>query len=127
MRTMTLAAVRQKWETRRDEWRRLRVSVDGEQVALEVLADLDALERSAALELLTLAEASQLGGYSVDHLQRLVAAGQIANAGKPRAPRIQRGEVPLKPGYLRPDPAGRQFDARRRIVASVANRTTEAS
>jgi hypothetical protein len=124
---MTLADLRAKWEARRAEHARLDSHVSAERLIADVLADLDALERSAAFELLTLGEASELSGYSVDHLQRLVATGQIANAGKPRAPRIRRGDVPRKPGYLRTDSAGRQFDARRRIVASVATRTTEAS
>ena len=62
--------------------------------------DLEATLRSAALEDLTLTEASELSGYSVDHLARLVRDGKIPNAGRPRAPRIRRGDLPRRAGTL---------------------------
>jgi len=94
----------------------------------EVLADLAALEHSLTSESVTLKEAGLLGGYSVDHLQRLVSAGDIENVGRKGRPRIRRGDVPTKPGHALPSTAaGDQLDARRRIVASVATGQTEAS
>ena len=45
-------------------------------------------------------EASRLGGYSVDALQRMVAAGRIDNAGRKGKPRIRLAHVPQKPGYV---------------------------
>lgn len=47
----------------------------------------------------TLKEASEIGGFSVDHLQRLVASGRLANLGRKGKPRIRREDVPLKPGH----------------------------
>jgi hypothetical protein len=51
-------------------------------------------------ELLTLKHAAQISGYSTDHLGRLVRYGSIPNLGRPRAPRIRRGDLPIKPGTL---------------------------
>lgn len=48
-------------------------------------------------EALTLQEAAEESGYSADHLGRLVRDGKIPNAGRPGAPRIKRGDLPLKP------------------------------
>jgi hypothetical protein len=66
----------------------------------------------------TLAEASRLGGYSIDHLQRLVASHKLDNVGQKHRPRIRRGDVPQKPGYLPPALGDGHFSDRRRIVAS---------
>lgn len=49
-------------------------------------------------EAVTLKDASRLGGYSVDALQRMVAAGRIPNAGRKGKPRIRLGDIPKKPG-----------------------------
>jgi hypothetical protein len=48
----------------------------------------------------TLREASRCGGYSIDALQRMVAAGRIENAGRKGRPRIRVRDVPKKPGYI---------------------------
>lgn len=52
-------------------------------------------------EPLTLSEAAELSGYSEDHLRHLVAGGTVPNAGRKGAPRIRRGDVPVKPGHTR--------------------------
>ena len=51
---------------------------------------------------LTLAEAAEWGGYSTDHLGRLVRAGKIRNAGRLGSPRVRRADVPIKTGYVAP-------------------------
>ena len=51
-------------------------------------------------ESVTLAEASRLGGYSIDALQRMVASGKIENAGRKGRPRIRLAHVPTKPGHV---------------------------
>lgn len=74
----------------------------------------------------TLREASLAGGYSVDHLQRLVAAGKLENIGRRNRPRIRRADIPTKPGRgLHAAPDGAQFSARRRIVASASTNHKE--
>lgn len=49
-------------------------------------------------ELLTLTEAATESGYSEDHIRHLVSEGRIPNAGRKGAPRVRRGDLPLKPG-----------------------------
>ena len=116
---MTLAELRQRWTQRRDEWRRLGVQVDGAKLAEEILAELEQLD-AAGEQLLTLVEAAAECGYSADHLGRLLRDGVIANAGRPRAPKIRRRDLPNKPGSF-PHGHGAAIITgdRRRIAASV--------
>lgn len=117
---MTLTELVIRWQSRRDEWARLGVSIDGEKVAAEIIADLNCLSRELTSESVTLREASALGGFSVDWIQHLVAAGQIENVGRKHRPRIRRSDVPVKPGYrLHNDAENSQFSERRRIAASI--------
>lgn len=125
---VTLFALIARWRGRQDEWSRLGAAVDGAKVAAEVVGDLEALQRAQSSAVVTLREASLIGGYSLDHLQRLVAGGQLENVGRKGRPRIRRDDVPVKAGHnLRGSVDPSQLDARRRIVASVAIRTTEES
>ena len=118
----TVSELVSKWEARHDEWRRLGVHVLGAALADEILTDLHDLSRANALVPVTLREASLISGYTVDHLQRLVASGQLENIGRKGRPRIRRGDLPAKPGHrLPPSAESDQFTVRRRIVASVTN------
>src|SRR5438105_3726662 len=47
----------------------------------------------------TIKEAAALGGFSVDHIQRLVSSGRIDNVGRKGRPRVRRDDVPTKPGH----------------------------
>lgn len=46
--------------------------------------------------ILSLNEAARESGYSAEHLQRLVANGDIPNAGQKGKPRVRRGDLPKK-------------------------------
>ncbi len=92
----TLAAFRARWLARRDELRRLHALVDGALLCDELLAELDRLKDDTAHEPLTLQRAAVESGYSPDHLGRLLREGKLANAGRPNAPRIRRGDLPAK-------------------------------
>lgn len=122
---MTLGELRAKWEARRVEHARLRSLVLAEVLIDDVLADLIQLDQTNALDAVSLKEARLLGGYSIDRLQHLVAAGEIDNVGRKGKPRIRRSDVPVKPGYLRLSAVESQLSARRRIVASVTGNTPE--
>ena len=116
---MTSAEFRAKWSQRLAEWRRFGASVNGVAVAEEVLADVDQLEHESQLGSVTLKEAHRIGGYSIDHLQRILASGQVENVGRKHRPRIRRRDVPVKPGHQLPNPGdGVQLSERRRIAAS---------
>jgi hypothetical protein len=124
---MSLAELIARWQRRRVEFAEFGVSLDGTKLADAVLADLAALDRDLHASAVTLKEASALGGYSVDHLQRLVAAGQLENVGRKGRPRIRQSDVPVRPGHRLPEASeADQLSARRRIVASVATRNQEA-
>jgi hypothetical protein len=113
-----------RWQRRREEWARLGVQVDGATLCDEVIADLEALVESEEGVLLNLTEAAFYSGYSRAHLGRLVSGGQIRNWGRPRAPRVRTGDLPIKAGHLPTGTAGAQVAAssKRCIVRSVAGR-----
>ncbi|HKO16724.1 MAG TPA: hypothetical protein VJU87_10815 [Gemmatimonadaceae bacterium] len=93
--------------------------VDGAAIVDEMLADLRELEED---DVVSLQQASAIGGYSIDHLQRLVREGRIENRGRKHAPRIRRADVPVKAGFTGALPmrtGDAEFSIRRRIVADV--------
>jgi hypothetical protein len=86
-----------RWAQRRDEWRKLRVAVDGATICEEVLEDLDALQRAEGEAVLKLADAAMVSGYSLDHLARLLRDGKLPNVGRKGAPRIRLTDLPKRP------------------------------
>jgi hypothetical protein len=108
-----------RWEARRREAERLGAMVPLATVAAEVLHDLAELMPDDDAPL-SLAQAAQESGYSVDRLQKLVAAGTIPNAGRKGKPAIRRSDLPRKPAApLRVAPVDGHFPARRRIVLAA--------
>lgn len=65
----------------------------------EAAETLEAEMNTEAVAVLSLREASEFGGFSVDHLAREVREGRIPNAGRKGAPGIFRKDVPVKPGH----------------------------
>jgi len=120
---VSLANLAERWRSRADE---LEPFAAGPAQAFRRAADeLEGEIRALDVESVTLSEASAIGGYSVDHLQRLVATAQLENVGRKHRPRVRRADVPVKPGHtLHEDGEGAHFSARRRIVASVSNAHT---
>lgn len=82
---------------RRDEFARLAAHVDGARIVDEFVADLQALENENADQLLSLNRASELSGYSAEHLARLIRAGTLPNAGRRNKPLIRLRDLPRKP------------------------------
>lgn len=121
----TVEQLRAKWKRRLDEWCKLGVQLSGEQLAREVLADIEQLEgvdeRSVSLQ-----EAHAIGGYSVDHLQRLVASEAIENVGRKGKPRIRRSDVPVKPGHAlhATSDSASLPNSRRDVVSQVTRSST---
>jgi hypothetical protein len=71
------------------------------------LWELAASELQAALEAsgeqaLTLVEAAKLTGLTADYLGQLVRGGKLRNAGRPKAPRVRRADLPIKSTRGRP-------------------------
>ena len=63
-----------------------------EQAAVELEQSL----REREHELLTLRQAAAESGYTEDYLGKLVRAGTIENAGRHKAPKIRRADLPRK-------------------------------
>ncbi len=91
-----LDALRTKWRARRDEFARFQAAVNGATLCDELLADLNGALLAHDDEVLTLRDAAAVSGYTVDHLARLIRQGKLPNAGRKRAPRVHRRDVPLK-------------------------------
>lgn len=77
--------------------------------------ELAATELQSALcelgdDLLSLREAALVSGYSVDHLGRLIRQGKLANAGRPNAPRVRRGDLPIKASAQLASTTGQRYD-----------------
>ena len=120
--TSSLSVLVSQW---RDEADTLRKRVAASQAAvLESCADeLECAVRERDDELLNLTAAASLSGYSREHLGRLVREGRIPNAGRQKAPKIRRADLPKK-GTLPEEDSGLQFSPtnRREVVRSVVAR-----
>ena len=123
MPTVGSSALPGRWRTTADTLERFAPAVAA--AFRECASDLEEAAQDA-YDAVTLQEAHLIGGYSVDHLQRLVSQEMLPNSGKKGAPRIPRSAVPIKPGHASgslPFPAGSdQVSARRRIVADAQTR-----
>jgi excisionase family DNA binding protein len=85
----------------RKEAERLRaLEANGQAAALEIAArELESVIAQADAELLTIAEASEVSGYSRDRLRELAHTGQLPSergVGKKSHYRIPRGSLPQK-------------------------------
>ena len=125
--TAAAAAILQRWQSRKDQWSQLHVTVDGAALANEVLRDLAAVAAGDSDDSLSLTDASKLGGYSTRQLSRLVKSGRIPNAGTPNAPKIIRLLVPIKPGVvIRSGVSGHQSSTLLSIARdAVASKSTK--
>ncbi len=75
----------------------LQALVDGAAICEEVVHDLWKVASVIEEAPLTLKEAAQESGYSLDHLARLIRQGKLPNVGRARAPRIPRRALPRRP------------------------------
>ena len=85
------------------EWRKRATELERyAPAAAEAFRDAaDQLESAlqSKADSVTIKEAAALGGFSTDHIQRLVASGRIENVGRKGRPRIRRDDIPMKPGF----------------------------
>lgn len=113
-----------------DQWRdeahalRTRYADDRAATLFERLAeDLEETLRSTEDHLLTLQQASELSGYSIEHLGRMIREGKIPNAGRKGAPRIRLRDCPRKTTGLTatfPTPQLESAHAEQVVAAIVA-------
>jgi hypothetical protein len=82
-------------------------------------AELEQAVQRLGEETLTLVQAAAVSGYTADHLGQLIRRGTIPNAGRQHAPRIRRGDLPMKS----PDRPGRPPSVQSADVGKVTNIT----
>lgn len=73
-------------------------------------AELEEAMHAAADEALTLGEAAEQSGYSRRRLRELIADGTVPNAGRKGAPRIRRGDLPMRPRAATASNSGYRVD-----------------
>lgn len=118
-----IAALLGQWRTRAKELEPYAPAVA--EAFRRAAAELEQAQHGGD-EGVTLREASEAGGYHIDHLQRLVSAGAIANVGRKGRPRIRRCDIPVKPGHsvLRGEDESRQLGASAVVASAIARSTT---
>ncbi|MGH7605673.1 MAG: hypothetical protein ACRENK_16975 [Gemmatimonadaceae bacterium] len=73
------------------------VLVNGAALVRSLVNSLREIRATGEARALTLAEAAEESGYSIDHLARLVRQNKIQNVGKPGSPRVRAADLPRKP------------------------------
>jgi hypothetical protein len=124
---MTRTELLNRWAQRAEEFQRVAAMVNGHRVISELIAELEILFREEESEILTLEQAADNSGYSVDHLARSLRSGAIPNAGRKGQPRVRRGDLPRKPTALRNEMHEPilAVNTRRQIAQSVVTSTHE--
>lgn len=80
-----------------------RFSASAQAAAIRQCAvELDVAIREEEDRLLSLSDASDLSGYSRDHLSRMIRAGVLPNAGRKGKPLVRLRDVPVRPKKLHP-------------------------
>jgi hypothetical protein len=112
-----------KWRAEAETMRRRGVLADGAALCDEILRDVEGVLRSEEEQLLTLEQAAERSGYSVEHLGRMVREGRIRNAGRKGSPRIRAGDLPRRPKSIpATGSASDRVAIARAIVARKPNR-----
>src|SRR5690242_10122617 len=115
---MVVSALSAEWRRRASELERYAPAAA--QAFKDAADQLDDVLRAPA-DVVSISQAASLGGFSIDHIQKLVATGRIENVGRKGKPRIHREDIPVKPGHaakLRRHSASAKLKASG-VVASV--------
>jgi hypothetical protein len=91
-----------KWRDRAEEFRRVVARVDAAALCDAFVHDLDALDVRVDREPLTLAQASEISGYSAAQLRRLARHGKLMASGHGKSWRIARSDLPIKATAVAP-------------------------
>jgi hypothetical protein len=114
----TLYDVLERWRSRCETYRTDGALVSGEKIATQVVADLEeALRTEAARELVGLADAGRLCGYSPDTIRRKIDAGELRDYGSAHRPRVRISELPRKAGSLLTQPKGAKLENSKQGIA----------
>jgi len=97
---MTIETLTKDWRSRAGKLRDWAAAEEVAHAWEEAARELEAVLAEREQELLNLQQASELSGYSPDHLGRLIREGKVPNAGRVNAPRIRSADLPRKPGGI---------------------------
>jgi hypothetical protein len=89
---MALADLSARWIARADEL--APYAPAAAEAFRRAAVELEAAQRAADDEVLSLADAAAVSGYSSETLRHMVSRGRIPNAGRRGAPRIRRADLP---------------------------------
>jgi hypothetical protein len=113
-----LRTMLERWRTRRDLYAQDGALVSGATIAGQVVSDLEAaFQDPTADDLVTLAEASRLCGYTPDTLRRKIDAGELMDYGQKHRPRVRVSELPRKAGSLLTRPECATFAGSKQGIA----------
>lgn len=113
----TLAQLMVAWRERAEQLERFAPAAA--TAFRDAANELEQLDRAQAGELVGLTEGAQISGYSANSLGRMVRQGRLKNLGKPNAPKIRRGDLPMKPSAVAAPRLVRHFDdVKRSAIAS---------
>lgn len=120
-----VAALVPEWRGRAEDLRRYGAAEGPARAWEEAAVELDRALRAWDDELLTLTAAAAECGYSSGHLQRLASTGVIPNRGRRNAPRLRRGDLPVKQSHLRTSGPDDQLPdvSRVQIAQSIVTRS----
>lgn len=90
-----MSALAARWREEAAILRR-RKATDLAELLEDCATELEAEERERALEALTLEQAVSESGYTYSALQKMLAEGELPNAGKKGKPLVRRGDLPRK-------------------------------
>ncbi|MEK7247377.1 MAG: helix-turn-helix domain-containing protein [Chloroflexota bacterium] len=110
-----------KWTALGVAFRTGDARVEGAALCDQFARDLQQVNLTADDELVTVAEAAKVSGYSAQHLRRLVSKGQLAAERDERGIVIRRRALPKRPSLVAPEPP------RLHVVGAKAEQVVRAS
>jgi len=114
-----VTALLERW---REEAERLTVRYSASTLAALTTTHISELESAFNVDMnetMGLREAATYGGYTADHLGRMISNGTLLNVGRKHAPKVRRGDVPIKTLPLRNESSGNTHSPRKRIVLAA--------
>jgi hypothetical protein len=114
---MTIETLATDWRSRAGKLREWAAAEEAAKAWEEAARELEAVLAAEEQELLNLQQASELSGYTPDHLGRLVREGKLPNSGRINAPRIRVGDLPRKSRQTSAEAVARHTSQAKEFIA----------
>jgi hypothetical protein len=115
----SVTALLQRW---REEAEQLTDRYSASALAALTTTHITELENAFKADMnetMCLRQAAEYGGYTADHLGRMISNGTLLNVGRRNAPKLRRGDVPMKASPLRIESSVNTHSPRKRIVLAA--------